>query len=133
MLVILIQGVCELAQDVTIIVLKHAAIEHCAKHLHRNAGGQEGLLKAASVSNSLLSLKLRPDRIEDHPIFGERCSHRGLLVRVKKGKQGTSAEVVARVAASYKFNGLADFQMCPDVTLQVPSTQVKLHRQALGI
>lgn len=95
-----------------------------------HVGGSEALLKAANVSNTVIPLKLRPDCAEDHPVYGQLQKQRGLLVKVCKKKTGGSttfsAEIVANVVGSYRFMGLADFQIAPDTGLQTPKTQVLL-------
>ena len=88
------------------------------------SGGEEGLAKAASASNRVLPLSLRPDCPTKRPIFGERVTHRGLLVRVKRTRDGTRADVIARVMASYRFAGLADFHLCPDDSMQAKANKV---------
>lgn len=82
--------------------------------------------KAANTSNTVIPLKLRPDCAEDHPIFGVKYAQRGLLVKIRKKKKSgeMSAKIVARVTGSYKFSGLADFQIAPDAGLQTPKNEV---------
>lgn len=66
---------------------------------------------------AFLKLRLRPDDPYSHPLFGERSSQQnGLLLRIARPKGQPDAapavRCIARVTASYAFNGLADYQVC---------------------
>lgn len=74
-------------------------------------------LKCSSAQPAFLKLRLRPDDPYSHPLFGERSSQQnGLLLRIARPKGQPDAapavHCVARVTASYAFNGLADYQVC---------------------
>ena len=102
------------------------------EHVCTNAGGDEALLKAANISNTILPLRLRPDCAEDHAVYGQLQKQRGLLVKIRKrklaGETDFSAEIVASVIGSYRFVGLADFQVAPDAGLQIPKSQVSYRK-----
>ena len=89
------------------------------------AGDSHGLHQAAQPSNTHLPLKYRPADGMCRPIFGEKCSVKGLLVAVTRPEQGAMAlkvEAVARVNGSYQFSSLADFQYTADDSLAIQAS-----------
>jgi hypothetical protein len=64
---------------------------------------------------AFLKLRLRPEDPYSHPLFGERAQQAGLLLRIARPKgqpeAAPSVTCVSRVAATYAFNGMADYQV----------------------
>lgn len=88
-------------------------------------GGDAGIIKAATaITSSILPLRLRTDDPLSRPIFGEKHSTKGLLLKVTRGRgdgeEPVRARIVARVESLFRFPGMADFQFVADDTLTVP-------------
>ena len=81
-------------------------------------GGSDALAAAVAGSSGVLQMRFRPEDPTCHPIFGERHTTNGLLLKVTRQTAGpdnadVSAKVVARVHSKFTFTGMADYQYLP--------------------
>lgn len=84
-------------------------------------GGEGSVQEAAEVDGAALKLRFRPDDPTSHPAFAEKQTTRHLLLRISRkaessgsdGADGVRAEVAARIATTFRFTGMADFQYLP--------------------
>jgi len=81
-------------------------------------GGEEAMTVTVKERPESLEVRYDPGNHLSHPVFGVRVKTSNLLLRVKKKKKKTgrqdvppewSAEVIAELDQSYRFEGMADF------------------------
>ena len=81
----------------------------------KTLGGLDGLTAASTGGDNVLQLKFRPDDPLTHPLYGERQTTKGLLLKLSRPSDvnsqcGVKAEVVASVRSKFTFTGMADYQ-----------------------
>ena len=86
--------------------------------VERTLSGTNSLAEAVASSNSVIQMRFRPEDPTCHPVYGERQSTNGLLLKIARqaagpGNAAVSAEVVARVQSKFTFSGMADYQYLP--------------------
>lgn len=81
-------------------------------------GGIDAIAQAQQ-RHTFLQLRLRPSDPYSHPLYAERSDVPALLLRVRRPRAGQGAaaeppplqaEIVSRVATTFRFRGMADFQ-----------------------
>ena len=78
-------------------------------------GGVDSLTAASQGGDTVLQLNFRPHDPLAHPIYAERQTTKGLLLKLCRttadsGEGGVTAEIVASVHSKFTFTGMADYQ-----------------------
>ena len=77
-------------------------------------GGIGAVTTTANSDSSVLQLRFRPDDPYSHPLYAERQSAKGLLLKIARkvadpSEASVKAEVLACVHSKFTFSGMADY------------------------